>query len=159
MEEISEKKIHVEIVTPYELFYENDIQQLVLPAVDGEIGIWPGHTPVIIALHPGELRMVKNNHKSYVAVSDGYAHIDMDNAIVVVGSAEWPEQIDEERVQKALDRALQRISDPATSKQEIARSKRGLLRAKTRLKVATKKSDVLPDEVCSTGKVYSEDLD
>ena len=134
---INKKKLHVEIVTPYELFYEGDVDQLILPAIDGEIGIRPGHSPVIIALNPGELRMTERSGKElYIAISDGYAEIEVDNAIVVIGSAELPEQINLERVRLALDRANQRIGDSKSSSREIMRSKKGIMRAKARIKVA-----------------------
>ncbi len=133
---MSEKKIHVEIVTPYELFYEGDVDQVVLPATDGEIGILPGHVPVIVALNPGEIRIKVNSKDLYIAGSDGFAEIEVDYAIIVVGSAEWPEQIDMNRATLALQRAQQRVHSPETSMQEITRSKRGILRAKARIKVA-----------------------
>ncbi|MHB1483964.1 MAG: ATP synthase F1 subunit epsilon [Saccharofermentanales bacterium] len=131
------KTLHVEIVTPYELFYEGDVYQLILPAIDGEIGIRAGHSPVIIALNPGELRMTEKSGKElYISISDGYAEIEVDNAIVVIGSAEWPEQIDLSRVKLALDRANQRIADPKSGPREIMRSKKGIMRANARIKVA-----------------------
>lgn len=133
---MSERKLHVEIVTPYELFYEGDVEQLVLTAIDGEIGIRPGHMPVIIALNPGEIRMTVDGEVSYVSASDGYAQIEVDNAIVVVGSAEWPEQIDVERAEKALDRSVKRIHDSQGDPRELIRGQRGVLRAKARMKVA-----------------------
>ncbi len=129
-------KLHIEIVTPYEMFFEGDADQLILPALDGEIGIRPGHAPMIVALTPGELRIGIGDKVYCAAVSDGYAQIEIDNAIVVVGSAERPEQIDLHRAEKSLFRAEQRLKDPATSVRERERSHRGLLRSKARIKVA-----------------------
>ena len=130
------KKVHVEIVTPYELFYEGDVDQIILPATDGEIGILPGHVPVIVALNPGEIRMKDGSKYLYVSASDGYADIEIDNAIVVIGSAEWPEQIDLNRASLALERAQQRVHAPETPSREVERAKRSILRAKARIKVA-----------------------
>lgn len=131
-------KLHIEIVTPYELFFEGDADQLVLPALDGEIGIRPGHSPMIIALTPGELRITIGDIVYSAAVSDGYAQIEIDNAIVVVGSAEKPEEIDKARAEKSLYRAEQRLKDPATPPRERERSERGVLRNKARIKVSEK---------------------
>ncbi len=135
-------KIHVEIVTPYELFYEGDIEQIILTAIDGEIGIRPGHAPVIIALNPGEIRMTVNGKELFMASSDGYAEIEDNSAIVVIGSAEWPEQIDLNRATQALERAQHRLETPGISQQQALRTKRSILRGKARVKVAgrTKKS-------------------
>jgi len=133
---MSDKKIHVEIVTPYELFYEGDVDQIILPAIDGEIGILPGHTPVIVALNPGEIRMKTGDEEIYVSASDGYAEVEIDNAIVVIGSAEWPDQIDLNRAILALERARQRLHETETTQSEILRSKRSIMRANARIKVA-----------------------
>lgn len=133
---MGDKKIHVEIVTPYELFYEGNVDQIVLPAIDGEIGILPGHAPVIVALNPGEIRMTDGDKILYISASDGYAQIEIDCAIIVIGSAEWPEQIDLDRANLAMARAEQRIHAPGVSQQEVLRGKRGILRAKARIKVA-----------------------
>ncbi|MDD4718197.1 MAG: ATP synthase F1 subunit epsilon [Eubacteriales bacterium] len=132
-------KLHVEIVTPYELFYEGEVDSVILPALDGEIGIMPGHSPIVIALNPGELRLSNDNETIYASVADGFAQIEIDNVIIVVGSAELPEQIDLKRAEEALDRAVKRLADPTTTARERIRSGRGILRAKARIKVHSKK--------------------
>ena len=129
-------KLHIEVVTPYELFFEGEADQIILPATDGEIGILPGHAPVIIALTPGEIRVTAKEKVLLFSASDGYAKIELDNVVVVVGAAEWPEQIDLVRVNLALERAQKRISDPQTSPMEALHTRRGILRAKARIKVA-----------------------
>lgn len=131
-------KIHIEIVTPYDLFFEGDADQLILPALDGEIGIFPGHAPTIIALTPGEMRITVGDKVYCAAVSDGYAQIEIDNAIVVVGSAEKPAQIDKERAEKSLYRAEKRLKDPSVPERERERTVRAILRSKARIKVADK---------------------
>ncbi len=129
-------KLHVEIVTPYEIFYEGEADSLILPAIDGEIGILPGHSPIVIALNPGELRLTLDEQVVYASVSDGFAQIEIDDAIVVVGSAELPGQIDVNRAEMALVRASKRLKDPSTNDRERERSERGVMRAKARLKVS-----------------------
>jgi len=145
LEEKIKNQIHIQIVTPYELFYEGSISELVVPALDGETGIWPGRTPVIIALNPGELRMTRDGEKYSIAVSSGYAEIDFNDAVVVVNAAEWPDRINTKRAQHALERSLQRLKDPGTSPRELERSKSSLMRAKARLKVAAKASKTVFD--------------
>ena len=130
-------KLHVEIVTPYSLFFEGEADRLILPALDGEIGIMPGHSPTVIALNPGELRIVNEDEVMYASVADGFAQIEINDAIVVVSSAEKPEEIDVERAKKALKRADERIHDKEVPEREKERSQRGILRARARLKVAS----------------------
>lgn len=132
-------RIYVQIVTPYDIFFEGKADSLILPAVDGEIGIFPGHSPLVVALNPGELRLNDGNKVIYASVSDGFAQVEVDSAVVVVGSAELPEQIDVERAEKALLRAEKRLASPSTSERERERSQKGILRAKARIKVSGRK--------------------
>ncbi len=133
---MSETKIRVHIVTPYELFYEGDADMVVLTALDGEIGILPGHNPVIVGLSPGEVRISAGGEKRSIAVSDGYADITGQSAVIVVNSAEWPEQIDLKRANEAMERAVERLNRPDLNEEETARAKRAVLRAKARIKAA-----------------------
>lgn len=135
-----DRKLHVEIVTPYGMFFEGDAEQLVLPALDGEIGICPGHAPIIIALTPGEMRITVQDQVLVAAITDGFAHIEMDNAVVCAGSVEKPEEIDKERAERSILRAKERMKKPGIGKSDLERSERGILRAKARLKVAEKVS-------------------
>ena len=134
-----EDKLYVQIVTPYDVFYEGKADSLILPAVDGEIGIFPGHSPIVIALNPGELRLAADDRIIYASVSDGFAQIEGDSAIIVVGSAELPEQIDIERAEKAITRAEKRLASASTSARERERSQKGIMRAKARIKVSGRK--------------------
>ena len=87
----------------------------------------PGILSVIVALNPGEIRLTKEGRVLYIAASDGYAQIEIDNAIVVTGSAEWPEQIDLDRANLALQRAEEKINSPGTLAGEgITRETRNL---------------------------------
>lgn len=135
---MADPKMHVSIVTPYSLFFEGDVEMVVLTAIDGEIGIQPGHTPLIAALLPGEIRLRQENTWHILSSTRGYAEIGPDQILVVVTAAEWPDQIDVARARMALNRAQQRLADPATPEQEILRSRFSVLRAKARLKVVDK---------------------
>ena len=105
---------------------------------DGEIGILPGHTPLIAALTPGEIRLKIDQQWKVVAASNGYAEVGPELTIIVVNSAEWPDDIDVRRAEKALARAEARLIDPKTSAQEKAHARHSIARAKARLSVAKK---------------------
>ncbi len=127
----------VHIVTPYELFFDGDAEMLIVTGTDGEFGIMAGHTPSVVALAPGESRLLVDGQWRVSATSNGYAEIDRDHVTLVTTSAEWPESIDVARAQRALDRATERIHDPATAPEEVERSKVGVKRAQARLHVAS----------------------
>lgn len=130
--------LHIEIVTPYELFFEGPVEMVVISCKDGEIGILPGHTPLIAALKPGEIRLKIDQQWKVVAASNGYAEVGPELTIIVVNSAEWPDDIDVRRAEKALARAEARLNDPNTSTQEKAHARHSIARAKARLSVAKK---------------------
>ena len=128
---------HVHVVTPYELFFDGDAEMVIVTGTDGELGVMAGHTPTVVALAPGEVRLLVEGKWRVAATSNGYAEIDRTRMTLVTTSAEWPESIDAGRAQRALDRASTRIHDPATAPEEVERSKLGLQRAKARLHVAS----------------------
>jgi F-type H+-transporting ATPase subunit epsilon len=135
---MADKTLHVEIVTPYEMFFEGPVEMVVVTGKDGEIGIMPGHSPLIAALTPGEIRLKINQNWRVAAATNGYAEVGPELTIIVVNAAEWPEQIDVRRAEQALRRAEAKLHDPATSDQEKIHARHGIARAKARLKVAGK---------------------
>jgi F-type H+-transporting ATPase subunit epsilon len=135
---MNEKTLQVKIVTPYEMFFDGLAEMVVFTCKDGEIGILPGHTPLIAALTPGEIRLKRNGQWRVAAATNGYAEVGATLTIIVVNAAEWPEQIDVARAQKALTRADARLHDPLVSIAEKNHSRHGVARAKARLKVAGK---------------------
>jgi F-type H+-transporting ATPase subunit epsilon len=111
---------------------------VVITSKDGEIGILPGHTPLIAALTPGEIRLKVNQTWRVMAATNGYAEIGPELTIIVVNAAEWPEQIDLKRAEAALARATQRLKEPGLSEQDKRHARHGIERAKARIKVATR---------------------
>lgn len=133
---MSDHRLHVEIVTPYELFFDEEVDMAVVTCKDGEIGIMPGHTPVMAALTPGEIRIKQGDETRIAVATNGYAEIGHDLILIVVNAAEWVQNIDVRRAEHALQRAEARIKDPAVSAQEKTHARHGMLRAKARLKAA-----------------------
>lgn len=135
---MADKTFYVEIVTPYDMFFEGPVEMVVVTCKDGETGIMPGHSSLVAALVPGEIRLkIDGQWKSAVA-TNGYAEIGSELTIIVVNAAEWPEQIEIARAEQSLARAEARLNNPATTPQERVRSRHGVARAKARLKVAQK---------------------
>jgi F-type H+-transporting ATPase subunit epsilon len=133
---MAEKTLQVEIVTPYEMFYKGPVEMAVVTCKDGEIGILPGHMPLIAALTPGEIRLKIEQKWRVAAATNGYAEIGPERSLIVVNAAEWPEQIDVQRAEKALARANARLEDAQLTKSDKAHARRSAARAKARLKVA-----------------------
>ncbi len=95
----------LEIVTPEARVYSDVIETVVIPTVEGEIGILPGHIPLLTQVEAGELRVTKNGRTEYLAVGNGFAEIDGDKVSVLAESAIDEAKIDEDAVAKAQARA------------------------------------------------------
>jgi F-type H+-transporting ATPase subunit epsilon len=95
----------LEIVTPEARVYSDTIDTVVIPTVQGEIGILPGHIPLLTQVESGELRVSKGNVTHHLAVGKGFAEIQNDKVSVLTESAITEEKIDEDAVQKAMARA------------------------------------------------------
>ena len=104
---------YLEIITPERQFYIGPAEALVFPAVDGEMGVYPGHEPAVTAVEPGELRYKVDGKWEPAAVGAGFVEIKPDYVILLVGFAEHPEEIDRKRAEAARERAEERLpQDP-----------------------------------------------
>jgi F-type H+-transporting ATPase subunit epsilon len=101
----------LEIVTPEAKVYSDTIDSVVIPTVEGEIGVLPGHIPLLTQIEHGELRVTKGAVSSLLAVSGGFAQIDGDKVRVLAEHAITEEKIDENAVEAALKRAEQELRE------------------------------------------------
>lgn len=95
----------LEIVTPEAKVYADTIDSVVIPTVEGEIGILPGHIPLLTQVEHGELRVTKGTETLWLAVGSGFAQIEGDTVRVLAESAISEEKIDENAVEAAMQRA------------------------------------------------------
>jgi F-type H+-transporting ATPase subunit epsilon len=95
----------LEIVTPEARVYSDTIDTVVIPTVAGEVGILPGHIPLLTQIENGELRVTKNGVTQWLAVGGGFAEIEGDRVHVLAERAITEEKIDEHAVEAALKRA------------------------------------------------------
>jgi len=99
----------LEIVTPEAKVYSDTIDAVVIPTVEGEIGVLPGHIPLLTQIEHGELRVTKGTATHMLAVSGGFAQIDGDRVRVLAEHAITEEKIDENAVEAALKRAEEQL--------------------------------------------------
>jgi F-type H+-transporting ATPase subunit epsilon len=95
----------LEIVTPEARVYSDTIDTVVIPTVDGEIGILPGHIPLLTQVEHGELRVTKGSTVLLLAVGGGFAQISGDKISVLAEHAIAEEKIDEKAAEQAIHRA------------------------------------------------------
>jgi len=101
----------LEIVTPEARVYSDTIDSVVIPTVGGEIGILPGHIPLLTQVADGELRVTKGVTTTYLVIGGGFAEIDGDKVSVLAERAIAEDQIDEKFVEDAMRRAEQAIRE------------------------------------------------
>ncbi len=129
--------IKLDIVTPERVAYSEDIERIVATAIDGDIGILPGHTPLVTGLVPSVLKVVKDGKEILISVSDGFMDVKPEEINVVVRTAEFPEEIDVERAKEAKKRAEKRL-DNNDKKTDEARAKSAMQRALARINASNK---------------------
>lgn len=125
----------LEIVTPERVFFTGQVEMVVLKTPQGELGILAGHMPLVCAVDVGTTRIKKDSGEWVEAVlNEGFMQVTQEKAVIFTDTAEWPEEIDENRAQLARQRAEERLSQ-RNSHVEYARSQAALARAVARLKV------------------------
>jgi len=100
-----------EIVTPERIVYTNEVEMVVVPTIDGEIGILPLHVPLVGALKPGEVRIKFGDTTEWFAVAAGYIQVHEDKVIILADDAVIASQIDVERARQAKALAEQRLAE------------------------------------------------
>jgi len=101
----------LEIVTPEARVYSDTIDTVVIPTVEGEVGILPGHIPLLTQVQSGELRVTKGGETLFLAVSGGFAEVQADRVSVLAERAITEEKIDEKAVEEAIRRAEKDLAD------------------------------------------------
>ncbi len=98
------------IVTPEEIFYENEVTSLIAPGSEGYLGVLTNHAPLITGLVPGKLTVKDtDNQEVNFAVSGGFMEVLKNQVAILADSIEFVKDIDVERAKGALQRAKQRL--------------------------------------------------
>jgi F-type H+-transporting ATPase subunit epsilon len=127
--------IPLSIVTPESVTWEGEVDSLVVPAQDGQLGILPGHAPLLAQLAPGALQIRTGDDVKILAVSGGFVEVFGGRVSVFAESAEMAEEIDSERARQAAERAKAALHQPAGQEADLAQAQAALRRALVRLKV------------------------
>ncbi len=130
--------LQLEIVSPERLAYTDEVDMVVVPGIDGELGILPHHTRLISALGVGELRIKKGGTEQSMLISGGFVEVRPDKVIVLADLAEHSDEIDEAKAVEARRRAeaeLEQVQAPA----DLARVRAALQTALMRERIATRR--------------------
>jgi F-type H+-transporting ATPase subunit epsilon len=112
--------LKLEIVTPEEKIYSEDVNMVTLPGTEGELGVYPNHVPVLTAIKPGELRIVKDGRETAMAVGEGFVEIKGDAVSLLTDMALQSEKIDITAAEAAVARAQAAMKEDTTPEQLVA---------------------------------------
>lgn len=105
--------MRLEIVTPEKLAFSDEIDSVVVPGAEGEMGILPAHAPIVSTLQPGELRYLKKGEENSLAIGTGIVEVSNDRVSVLTDMALGEDEIDESAVEKAIESAKQAMAEKA----------------------------------------------
>lgn len=127
--------VKLDIVTAEKLIYSGDVDIVIAPGSEGQLGILPHHAPLMTALDAGELIARKGTEEYTLAISGGFLEVLPDRIIVLADAAERAEEIDISRAEAAKKRAQDSLAHSA-SQVEVAAAEAALHRAIARIEVA-----------------------
>jgi len=125
----------LDVVTAEREVFSDDVDEVVAPGVEGQLGVLPHHAPLMTTLLPGELLIKKGGEEFYLAISGGFIEARPDRIIVLADTAERVEEIDIARAEEAKRRAEERLAEGIPGV-DTARAEAALRRSLIRLRVA-----------------------
>jgi F-type H+-transporting ATPase subunit epsilon len=126
--------LRLEIVTPQATVFSEDVHMVTLPAIEGEMGVYPHHLRLITQLVPGEVVVATDGRERYLAVGEGLVEVTADRVTIVTDMAIPSDRIDEAKAEEARERAAARLADKI-SDEEVASVNASLARSLAQLQV------------------------
>lgn len=131
-------KLRFEIVTAERVVYSDDVDIVIAPGIEGQLGILPSHAPLLTMLQPGELVVRKEGEETAIFVSGGFLEVMQNRVSILADVAERAEEIDAIRADQAKRRAEERLR-LRTPETDLAAAEAALRRAMVRVKIAERR--------------------
>ncbi len=126
--------LELQIVTPEATVYSEPVDMVTLPGVEGQMGIFPQHVPLLTQIVPGEIIVRKDGREYFLAVGEGFVEITADHVAILTDMAIAAEHIDEAKVEEARRRAEARLREKL-SDEEVASVNSALAHSLAQLRV------------------------
>jgi F-type H+-transporting ATPase subunit epsilon len=126
--------LELTVVSPEGELYSGEVDLVLAPGIDGQLGILPTHAPLITQLGVGEMRFRISEEEYAFAIHGGFMHVLPDKVIVLADVAERAEEIDVERAEEARQRALEMLKEAPPDERRL--TEMALRRSRVRLKLA-----------------------
>lgn len=131
------KSYKLKIVTPEKIFFDGEAEQITIRTTEGDVGILANHIRYVCNIVAGPLRVKDSNGEREAALSEGILKVSDEGVTVLASAAEWADEIDLERAEKAKQKAENILSDKSRA-DEFERAEIKLKRALTRISVGQK---------------------
>ncbi len=118
---------------------EDDVDAVIAPGADGELGILPRHVPLITTLVPGELRIRRGGQETAIVVTGGFMEVAGNRVLVLADAAERSDEIDEERAEESRRRAQESLANRSGDSLTQAQASAALQRSLIRLRVVQRR--------------------
>ena len=130
--------LRLDIVTAEQSIFSDDVDMVIAPGVEGQLGILPHHAPLMTSLQPGELLVRKGDTEEILVISGGFLEVRPDRVIILADAAERAEEIDVARAEEAKRRAEERLKERHVIGVDETKVEAALQRAMARLTIAEK---------------------
>ena len=130
--------LKLDVVSAERVVYSDDVDIVIAPGIEGQLGILPYHTPLMTTLQVGELLVRKGGQEFSLVITGGFLEVRPDRVIVLADAAERADEIDITRAEEAKRRAEERLRH-RTPEVDVAQIEAALRRSLTRLKVGEKR--------------------
>lgn len=127
-------ELHLKVVTPEKLLYDDEVSQVNVSTELGQIGILPNHANLMSKLEPGELVIKKNGKVDSMVIGDGFLQVANNTLTIMTDLATYAESIDERAVEEAKKRAEQALTQ-TLSDEEYAETLANLEKSLAQLKI------------------------
>lgn len=127
--------LRLEIVTPESRAYSDEVDYVLIPGMEGEIGVYPMHVPFMTQMRPGELEVKKGTETLHLAVGEGFVEITQGHVNVLTDMALEEKSIDPAAAEQAVARAQQRLQEKDLGADEVAAVQAALEKSLAQLRV------------------------
>jgi F-type H+-transporting ATPase subunit epsilon len=129
----------LEIVTPERQVFSDQVDSVVCPGIEGELGVLPKHAPLLTTLGVGELRIRRGNDEEFFAIAGGFLQVRPDKVVVMAETADMAAEINVEAAEEARREAERALAEGFEEPADLARARAALQRALLRIRVAERR--------------------
>lgn len=130
---MADKTLKLEVITPEKVALQDESLSVIVPAADGELGIWPNHAPLLAGLKPGVITYKTASGTEKLVVSGGFIEVANNTISILAPAAEKSSELDFARAEAAKKRAQERLAKRENI--DVVRAQAALARANARLSV------------------------